>query len=81
MSLTRKHELRDQCTAPATAPTRSSQRELLSALQKTLALPAPFQASAATAQPPPPAPPSADGHAIKCLSPAEMDERRRQLEL
>jgi hypothetical protein len=76
MSLARKVELRDQCAAPAPTPSRTFQRGLLPAPPKQLALPAP---PPSTAPPPTPVAPTTttDGHAIKRLSQAEMEERRR----
>ena len=75
MSLARKLELRDQCAtaaAPPPRPGRDHQRGLLPAPPPRLALPAPNTAPA-----PAPQPVTVEGHQVKRLSQAEMEERRR----
>jgi hypothetical protein len=76
MSLARKLELRDQCSGPASAPPRASQRGIMPAPQR-LALPAP---------PAPTAPPTSvsslvmahsEARPVKRLSQSEMEERHR----
>jgi len=72
MSLARKLELREQSVArvAATAPPRLAGRGLLQGPQQPLALPAPPARATPT--------PSFEGRQVRRLSPADMDDRRRQ---